>query len=312
MRFTKIEALGNDFVLIDATEQLPHCDGLARAICDRRRGVGADGLLLLFRAEKPPRVEVWNADGSEAETSGNGLRCSARWLASRGGQGDSEGDRARDPARGATREPTRAPAPDTLSLTLTLATRAGLSTIRVSPAPDGAIRVPLGPPRFRLDEIPMRVPNLASAPPNAVSPNAVSTPADRFVDGRLPGIPFPVTALSVGNPHAVLFVDGPIDAARWGPLIESHAAFPERANVEFVRVVAPDRLVVLMWERGAGPTASSGTGAAAALVAAALTGRAARRARVEMEGGTLEVGWDDNGVWTEGSAREVFEGEWRA
>lgn len=286
IRFAKVEALGNDFIVIEASEPPTRRDALARALCDRRRGVGADGLLIVYsgargeggRADAVPvaRVEVWNADGSEAETSGNGLRCAARWIAGRAsGASPSE---------------------------IVLETKAGRARVLLPRGAAGPIRVALGAPRFRPAEIPMLLPE---------GKRGAGDSSDGFVEGRLPGVPFPVTALSVGNPHAVLFVDGPIDGSRLGPLIESHAAFPQRVNVEFVRVVAPDHLAVLIWERGVGPTASSGTGAAASLVAAALTGRAARRARVEMEGGSLDVGWDDDGVWTEGPARIVFEGEWR-
>jgi diaminopimelate epimerase len=283
VRFAKVEALGNDFLVIEAAEPPARRDALARAMCDRRRGVGADGLLIVYPGTKgtdarvaDARVEVWNADGSEAETSGNGLRCAACWIAAA-----KAGEQGAERARGAA--PTE----------IVLETKAGRSRVLLPSGPAGPIRVALGSPRFSPEEIPM-------IPPG--EPRAAGTAPDRFIEGRLAGIPIPVTALSVGNPHAVLFVDGPIDGSRLGPQIESHPAFPQRANVEFVRVVAPDHLAVVIWERGVGPTASSGTGAAASLVAAALTGRSARRAR---------VGWDDDGVWTEGPARIVFEGEWR-
>jgi len=275
MRFVKLEALGNDFILLERANRPGDFAALVRALCDRKRGAGADGVLLVLPAapSADARVEIWNADGSEAEISGNGVRCAARWLA--------DARPAAAPAAGGPR-------------LLTIAARAGLVRVRVPADPRGAIRVPLGEPRLRPAEIPM------------------NAPGERFVESRLEGVPIPVTALSLGNPHAVLFVDGPVAASRFGPLIESHALFPARTNVEFVRVAARDHLVVLFWERGVGPTASSGTGAAAALAAAVITGRAERRARIEMEGGTLEAGWDEEGVWTEGPAREVFSGDWPA
>lgn len=267
MRFVKMESLGNDFLVLDVAQRPGSCGALVRALCHRKRGVGADGVLLILPGEggAAARVEVWNADGSEAQISGNGLRCAARWL------GDS--------GRAAGETP--------------LATRAGTTRVLVPQDPADAIRVPLGPPRFHPRDIPM------------------IAPGERFVEAKLEGVPIPVTALSVGNPHAVLFVDGPVAAARLGPIIEGHPAFPERTNVEFVRVDAPSRLTVIVWERGVGPTASSGTGAAASLAAAVVTGRADRLAAVAMEGGTIACGWDDAGVWTEGPARRVFEGEWR-
>ncbi|MFN0152502.1 MAG: diaminopimelate epimerase [bacterium] len=273
MRFVKLEALGNDFILLECAERPSECAALVRSLCDRKRGAGADGVLLALPGEgaADARVEIWNADGSEAEISGNGVRCAARWLAD---------------AR-----PAAAPSGDAFR-SLTISTRSGVVSVNVPRDARGGIRIPLGEPRLRPDEIPMRA------------------PGERFIESRLDGVPIPVTALSLGNPHAVLFVDGPVAAARYGPLIESHALFPARTNVEFVRVVARDHLLVLVWERGVGPTASSGTGAAAALAAAVLTGRAERCARIEMEGGTFDAGWDESGVWTEGPAREVYRGDW--
>lgn len=274
MRFAKLESLGNDFILIELDETPRDFGAFVRAICDRKRGVGADGVLLTLPgdADVAARVEIWNADGSEAAISGNGVRCAARWLASR----RAVADRSRE-----------ADAVDVV-----ISTRAARLAVRVPRARDGGIRVPLGEPRFEPAKIPMRV------------------EGERFVEAKLDGVPIAVTALSVGNPHAVLFVDGPVAASRLGPIVESHPAFPERTNVEFVRVAAPDRLIVVVWERGVGPTASSGTGAAAAFAAAVVTGRASRRATVEMEGGSIAVGWDEGGVWTEAPAREVFAGEW--
>jgi diaminopimelate epimerase len=275
VRFVKLEALGNDFILLERAERPAGFAPLVRALADRTRGAGADGVLLVL--PPPPessalaRVEIWNADGSEAEISGNGLRCAARWLADEGRVAWAAG----------------APAAE-----IALATRAGIARVRVARDAGGAIRVRLGEPRLRPAEIPM------------------IAEGERVLEARLDGVPLPVAALSVGNPHAVLFVDGPVAAARLGPLLESHPAFPERTNVEFVRVAARDHLMVIFWERGVGPTASSGTGAAAALVAAVLTGRADRRARIEMEGGTLDAGWDETGVWTEAPARRVFSGDW--
>lgn len=282
MRFAKLESLGNDFILIEGDARPRDFGALVRAICDRKRGVGGDGVLLVLPgdadadtgmdARVAARVEIWNADGSEAAISGNGTRCAARWLASH---------------RAAANRPDNADAVDVV-----VSMRAKCLSVSVPRSLDGGIRVPLGEPRFEPASVPMRA------------------DGERFVEAKLDGVPLAITALSVGNPHAVLFVDGPVAASRLGPVIESHPAFPERTNVEFVRVAAPDRLIVVIWERGVGPTASSGTGAAAAFAAAVVTGRASRRATVEMEGGSVAVGWDESGVWTEAPAREVFAGEW--
>jgi diaminopimelate epimerase len=280
-RFTKLHAVGNDFLVVES-EAVPAgaaLADLASALCDRHFGAGADGLIVVARggADVDCSSRIFNADGSEAEVSGNGTRCLAAWL-------DVEGH-----------WPAGAEA-------VRIATVAGVKRVRM---------VERAGPVRRL-EMEMGVPRLASAQ----VPMLVDPPLERVVAHELEvgGTRYAVTALSIGNPHCTLFVDD-LDAIDWravGAAIERHAAFPERVNVEFVHVEAPDRIRVRFWERGVGVTLSSGTGSSAAVVAAALNGLAGRRVTVETPAGPLEASWRelDGVVLLAGPAEVLYTGTW--
>jgi diaminopimelate epimerase len=256
--FAKTEAHGNDFLLVAESDAAPEIrERLARAICDRLRGVGADGLILYRGIEKDFSMTLFNRDGSPAEISGNGLRCLAAYLLHRGLA-------TRDPlevSTGAGR------------LSLTLLEREG--------------------PRFRFRA-------------NMGRPRELTKETLR-VDGES----FEVTTLSLGNPHAVLLRPS-FDAAelrRIGPRIEVHPRFPAKANVEIVEVLSPSEVRMGIWERGAGETASSGTGSSASAVAAIWNGFAKSPVRVRSPGGVMTVEWDEGGdVFLEGEAAIVAEG----
>ena len=255
LQFSKYQGLGNDFLLMDGRQasQADSEAGLApelvRQLCDRRFGVGGDGVILALpsQAGGELRMRIFNADGSEPEMCGNGIRCLARFLADRDGDG-----------------PGRRWQVDTL---------AG----RIVPEllDDGSIRVDMGPP--------------------FLEPATV-----------------PTTAAGMGNPHVVVAVEdlADFDLERFGPLLEVHPSFPAKTNVHFVQVLAPDHLVMRVWERGAGPTLACGTGACATLVACHCLGLVERRARVDLPGGPLQIHWDaDTGhVIMDGPAEHVFDG----
>jgi diaminopimelate epimerase len=286
MRFVKMHGLGNDYVYLDAiadpglaapaaVAQRPE---LARRLADRHTGVGSDGLIVVERGgQAPARMVMFNADGTPSAMCGNGLRCVAKLVADRGHLG-----------------------PDAVEFTIE--SGAGLHPVRVERGADGLVaRVTLdmGEPRLRNAEIPTTL-----GPPDARTVDAPFT-----VDGAS----VQLTTVSMGNPHAVVFVPdektAPVHAL--GAAIERHAVFPERTNVEFVRLESPTRLVQRTWERGSGETQACGSGACAVLVAAVLTGRADRRATIELLGGPLEIEWReaDNRVMMTGPAVEVFTGE---
>ena len=278
LQFSKYQGLGNDFLLLDGRD-LSEADadfGLdaeaVRKLCDRRFGVGGDGVILALppRQGGELRMRIFNADGSEPEMCGNGIRCLARFLA------DSDGD-----------EPGR---------TWQVETLAG----RIVPElrPDGTIRVDMGPPF--LD--PAAVPTTLSLGPAGL-PQGELEVEDRW---------FSVAAAGMGNPHVVIPVPDvmAVDLERLGAALEVHPAFPARTNVHFVQVLAPDHLRMRVWERGAGPTLACGTGACATLVACHQLGLCDRRARVDLPGGTLVIEWEGSGasVLMSGPAEAVFDG----
>jgi diaminopimelate epimerase len=283
--FAKYHGTGNDFVMIeDRDDRLSLTTELVAALCDRRFGVGADGLIrvtgpvgaagagLEDQARKADLfMDYYNADGATAEMCGNGIRCVAKLAYERGLTDRTE---------------------------LAVATRGGLKRVWFEPA-GGEVRastVDMGPPAFERGEIPMEGP-----------------PRERFLTEPFDhnGTSFKASAVSMGNPHLVLFVDrdpDTMDVSRLGPELENDLRFPNRTNVEFV---APDGegIKVRVWERGVGETMACGTGACASLVAANLAGLVPRRAAVRFPGGTIDVTWREDGpVWITGPAERVFEG----
>jgi diaminopimelate epimerase len=275
--FVKIQGAGNDYIYLDGIGgQLPPGDPAewARRLSDRHFGVGADGIILVLRGERAPfRMRMYNADGSEGDMCGNGMRGFAKYVLEQGYI-----DR---------------PAFEVETGAGIIRPHAEVRDGRVN-----RVRVDMGAPRLQRGQVPM-----------AGDPDAQA----REVPLPLPdGRQVAVTAVSMGNPHAVVFLDRPpadADVLGDGPVLERHAAFPRRANVEFVQVLGRDELRMRVWERGSGETLACGTGACASLVAAALTGRTGRRVTVHLPGGELEVAWADDGhVYLTGPTVEVFRG----
>jgi diaminopimelate epimerase len=276
MRFAKVHGLGNDFLLTapGGGPSPAEAGALARRLCDRHTGVGADGLILL---SPDNGFRIFNADGSEAEISGNGLRCAAAYLAWSGA----------------------AKSPKVLFRT---AAGERPSEILSSRGSLFEVRIGLGAPRLAARDIPFD---------DGRDP-------DRLLDYPLAaaGRTFPVTCVSMGNPHCSLFFDALPDRAEWhriGAAIESHPFFPRRTNVEFVRVLGRDAIEVLFWERGVGETLASGTGSAGAAVAAMLKGLVDRSVTVRTAIGSLKVEWPEGGaVFQTGPAEVVFSGDYPA
>jgi len=277
-QFSKYQGLGNDFLMLDGRQSgdtdflFGLTPELVVQLCDRRFGVGGDGVILAL----PPngggelRMRIFNADGTEPEMCGNGIRCLARFLA------DCDGD---GPGR-----------------TWQVDTLAG----RIVPEllPDGTIRVDMGAPFLTPSEI-----------PTTLEVGEAGLPSGELeIDGER----FAVAAAGMGNPHVVVPVDAvdEIDLDRFGSQLEVHPAFPAKTNVHFVQVLSPSHLVMRVWERGAGPTLACGTGACATLVACHRLGLSDRTARVDLPGGPLQIHWDAiNGkVFMDGPAEHVFDG----
>ena len=268
LRFTKMHGLGNDFILIDAREQdLPQLSAFCREYSDRRFGIGFDQALILYPSRSADfRMDIYNADGSQVEMCGNGIRCFAKYIWDRGISGKSE---------------------------LAVETLAGI----IRPVKKGdLIQVDMGEPILDGPSIPV---------------NLEGTVKGYLL--RIEDRDFPVTCVSMGNPHAVIFMEEvksfPID--KHGPKIEHHPHFPKRINVEFVRVDNKEEITVRVWERGAAETLACGTGACASAVASHLNGHTGREVTVHLPGGDLQINWDerDNHVYMTGAAAEVYSGE---
>ncbi len=280
MRFTKMHGAGNDYVYVDARGQERDWAALSVAMSDRHLGVGSDGLILALPSEKADlRMRMFNADGSEGEMCGNGIRCLVRFAFDNG-------------IVSAEKSPVR------------VETMAGV--LDVTPLGDDgdgmtAARVLMGAPRLIPAEIPVALEGM-----------------DVVVDEPLEvaGREFRMTCVSMGNPHAVVFIDEPVDEfplTELGPQVEHHPLFPARVNFEIVNVLdGGNVLKTRVWERGSGITMACGTGACAVQVAARLNGLAGDRATIALPGGDLTVEWPGEGeVVMEGPVATVFDGEWR-
>ena len=280
LRFTKMHGLGNDFILIDCRDkavrdQLSAVGDLSKRLCHRRFGIGADQMLLLYPSKVADfRMVIYNADGSEVEMCGNGIRCLAKYIWDRG-----LSDRA----------------------ALSVETAAGI----IKPERAGQmVKVDMGEPVLDAALIPV---NLPPHPPLAKGGQRGVIDFPLKVGDK----EFKITAVSMGNPHAIIFVEDvdSVDVKGYGQLIENHTLFPKRTNVEFIQVLDREHLKMRVWERGAGETMACGTGASAAGVAAFINGHTGRRVTVALAGGELLIEWkEDNHVYMTGPAAEVFEG----
>ena len=268
-----MHGLGNDYVFVDCLEKMPeHPQRIAREISVRHYSVGADGLILICPSQVADfRMKMYNADGSVGQMCGNGIRCLGKYVYEHGRTDRKE---------------------------LTVETDAGIRRL-VLKEENGkveSVEVDMGIPEFDPEKIPVR---------GVVEPlvqREISV-ADRI---------FPVTCLSMGNPHCVVFVEDTeqFEVLRYGPLLERHELFPDRINVEFVQVMAPDRIRMRVWERGSGETCACGTGACASVAAAYVNGLCTRKMTVSLKGGELQVYWseEDSHIYMTGPAVEVYTG----
>ena len=277
--FSKYHGLGNDFILVDNRHQSELLLTTQQVIksCDRNFGIGADGVIFALPGQTASNytMRILNADGSEPEMCGNGIRCLAKFIV------ELETTNGK---------------PVNLPKTYTIQTLAGKITPTLQP--DGAVTVDMGEPFLRADAIPTTL--------VAVDQRVVNQPLE------VAGNQWRVTCVGMGNPHCITFVEdvGAIDLPQIGPQFEHHPAFPQRTNTEFIEVVSHDALKMRVWERGAGATLACGTGACASVVAAVLTDRSDRTAIVELPGGPLKIEWSatDNRVYMTGPAEKVFTG----
>jgi diaminopimelate epimerase len=281
MHFTKMHGIGNDYVYVDGTrEQLADPSGIAIRISDRHTGIGSDGLILINPSGIADfAMDMYNADGSRGKMCGNGIRCVGKYVYDHGLTDKTE---------------------------LRIETLAGIRQLVLYPGEDGKIEsvsVDMGEPILTPKDIPVRI-------------DAFSTPRETIVGCpvEIAGRTWPITCVSMGNPHCIVFVDEDVDGlplADIGPAFEGSDLFPEQVNTEFVNVLSRDHLKMRVWERGSGETMACGTGACAVAVAGALNGLTDRNATVSLRGGDLKIRWDEGSgrVFMTGPAAEVFQGD---
>jgi diaminopimelate epimerase len=272
-----MHGLGNDYVYVSAFDQPAPADPekLAIEVSDRHFGIGSDGLILILPSDKADaRMRMFNADGSEGVMCGNGIRCVAKYVYD----------------HGIARKPT-------------IAIETGRGVLNLAIRPDSAgkaewITVDMGEPILEAS----RIPTTLSGDP------VVDRPIEAL------GSTWNGTAVSMGNPHFVIFVEdvSKVDLPKIGPALERHPAFPSRVNVHFVEIIDRSTVKMVTWERGSGITLACGTGACSVCVAGVLTGRTDRAITAYLPGGPLMLDWpaDDSSVIMTGPATEAFTGEW--
>ena len=293
VKFTKMHGLGNDYLFVDArNEPLSDPVSAARALSDRHRGIGSDGLILVLEAEGDTahaRMQMFNADGSEAEMCGNGIRCMAKYLVDR---------------------------EISIACPLLIETQAGELALEWSLGSDGTVQdvtVSMGAPILECGRIPARLDGIA--PEQRVIDHEIELAEFGFDPASIlrGGVEPLLSLVSMGNPHAILYCTDIdlVDLAVAGEVFEHHSAFPNRINVHLVEVSTPAKIRMRSWERGSGLTQACGTGACAACVAGVLSRRHERSITATLPGGDLRLEWasEDAPVRMSGPAVEVFQGE---
>jgi len=283
MNFTKMQGAGNDFILVEANYEKDWSQ-MAIAMCNRHFGVGGDGLLVVLPSDKADlRMREFNADGSEAEACGNGLRCVARYAVYKG-------------------------LVSAEAYQVSVETMSGIRQAKFHKIGGQvtAVQVSMGEPKFSAKDIPVLL-----------------EPSQREAVDITPILDYPITIdgkelllnfVSMGNPHAVCFWQQPVadfPLSRLGPAVEHHSIFPNRVNFEIANVINRQQMEVRVWERGVGETLACGSGACAVAVVAQLHGYTGNKVEIKLPGGVLEVEWDGVGeVLLNGPAEIVFSGEW--
>jgi diaminopimelate epimerase len=284
LKFTKLQAAGNDFVLVETSDMERNWSPVAMAICDRHFGVGADGLLLLLPSDTADfGMRIFNPDGSEAEACGNGLTCLAKYVVNRG-------------------------LADSGAQEILVETIAGIRKAKIYRARGklAKIQVSMGTPKLRAKDIPVIIDENDRGLVDIKSMLSYTV----TIDNRELKLNF----VSIGNPHAVYFCQQPVPdfpLSRIGPKVEHLSIFPNRINFEVANVVNRRRIEARVWERGVGETLACGSGACAVAVAAQLWGYIDNKVDIKLPGGILEVEWDRVGeIFLGAPAEIVFSGEW--
>ena len=277
LNFTKMTGLGNDYIYVDCTDgtKLKNIPEMAKKLSDRHFGIGADGLILIDKPDNKQsdfKMRIFNSDGSEAEMCGNGIRCVAKYIHD---YNLSTNDK------------------------IAIDTLAGIKKVKILENDEGVCNeaiVDMGEPIFQDKNIPYNV----------------YEPFNKDLDINVEGEKMRFTVVSMGNPHAVTFVEDldDLQIEMCGPVIENNPIFPNRTNVEFVQIIDKNNIRARVWERGVGETFACGTGACAAVVASGLNGYTDEIVNVSLPGGKLKIEWGkDNHIYMQGPATTVFEGK---
>ena len=291
IRFTKMEGCGNDYVYISGfDQQIDTADKpeLVERLSDRHFGIGGDGVIFINPSKIADfEMEMWNADGTRGEMCGNGIRCVGKFVFDKG--------------MTTSKEITVESFGKVKYLTLYTEEEDGKEVVT-------SVRVNMGEPILDADDIPV----IAGNSPVVAETIRIDEKDDDPDDDLEPSGVYEMTCVSMGNPHAVVYIDSTddLDIEEIGPLFENHHRFPNRTNTEFVQIVDREHVKMRVWERGSGETLACGTGCCAVCVAGVLNGFTAPRLEVEVLGGTLLIEWDpeENLVWMTGPATTVFEG----
>lgn len=287
MRFTKMHGCGNDYIYVDGSrEQIPaeKKPELVRRLSDRHFGIGGDGVIFINPSlEADFEMEMYNMDGTRAEMCGNGIRCVAKFVYDKGLTAQN-------------------------SIRIVSCGKVKHLELNVENGKVSTVRVNMGPPILKAGEIPVIINDTAVA--NGCVANREEVISDPIEAG---GKIYKMTCVSMGNPHAVVFVEdvSSLELEKIGPLFENHARFPNRTNTEFVKVIDQETIEMRVWERGTGETLACGTGACASVVACILNGLTKEQVTVKLLGGNLQILWDrkEDLVYMTGPASTVFEGE---
>ena len=276
MKFTKMHGIGNDYIYVNGfKEQIENPTEFAIKWSDRHKGIGSDGLVLILPSTYCDfRMQMLNADGSEAEMCGNAARCIGKYVYDNGLTDKTD---------------------------LTLETLSGIKKLKLFTNGDNSVEnvtVDMGEPILESGQIPVEFEK--------------STVLNEMIQFSST-LQYRITCVSMGNPHAVIFTKNidKLNLPKIGPIIENASIFPKKTNVEFIDILSSDRIKMRVWERGSGETQACGTGACASVVAGILNGFTDRKTTVELLGGELIIEWNafDNHVYLTGSATTVFEGE---
>lgn len=284
LEFTKMQGIGNDYVYIDCTKkELENPEKISQIVSDRHFGIGSDGLILILNSKVADfKMEIYNADGSQAEMCGNGIRCVAKFVYDKGLTDKTK---------------------------IKIETLAGIKEIELN-VENGkvkTVKVDMGEPILEAEKIPVYIDEKMKA--EGITPTSVIKNLKLEAYNQN----FIFTCVSMGNPHAITFIDDveKFDVKKFGSVFEVAKAFPKKSNIEFVEIIDKENINMRVWERGSGETMACGTGSCASVVACILNNKTSNKVKVHLLGGELYIEWnkENNHIYMTGPAEIVFEGK---